>query len=88
MRLTVHSIQAPVKKIPTALQRMKTYAPRLQKGTKKLQTWTTSMHIGSASKFLVLIAKGDSDFFSRETGGVIPYWAFTARDINNDSWKQ
>ena len=29
------------------------------------------MHIGSASKFLVLIAKGDSDFFSRETGGVI-----------------
>ena len=29
VRLTVHSIQAPVKKIPTTLQRMKTYAPRL-----------------------------------------------------------
>jgi len=58
-------------------------------GTKKLQTWTTSMHIGLASMFLVLIAKGDSDFFfPRETGGVIPYWAFTAQDINNDSWKQ
>jgi hypothetical protein len=31
--------------------------------TKKLQTWTTSMYIGSANKFLVWIAKVDSDFF-------------------------
>jgi hypothetical protein len=39
--------------------------------TKKLQNWTTSMHIGSASKFLLWIAKVDSDFFSlRETGRV------------------
>jgi hypothetical protein len=32
VRLTVHSIQAPVKMIPMASQRIKTYAPQLQKG--------------------------------------------------------
>jgi len=42
------------------------------------------MHIRLVSKFLVWIAKGHSDFFLRERGGVIPYWAFTAQDINND----
>jgi hypothetical protein len=43
---------------------------------KKLHTWTTSVHLGSASKFLVWIAKGDSEKIG------------SAQGINSDSWKQ
>jgi len=42
---------------------MKTYAPQLKKRILRNFKPTTRMHIGSVSKFLVWIAKVDSDFF-------------------------
>jgi hypothetical protein len=50
-----------VKKVHTVLQRWKLYSTSPIGNVEKLHTWTTSVHLGSESKFLVWIAKGDSE---------------------------